>query len=134
MGHGKFTSIELLSWPDTLPARLDAQPVIPMTPNTSPQQETQPHILNAASNLLGICFVLITGLKVSGAGNTTRLDEIAIFTAMLFVASCLLSYASIRTSKQTLLLERLADICFLLGLCCLSIAVLAFGLGFLHPG
>ncbi len=109
-----------------------------MTPNTSnnskpsPQQDAQPHILNAASNLLGICFVLITGLKVSGASTGTRLDEIAIFTALLFVSSCLLSYASLRTPKQTARLERMADICFLLGLVCLSIAVLAFGLGALR--
>ena len=65
-----------------------------MIQEPSQHQDTQPHIphiLNAASNLLGICFVLITGLKVSGASMGTPLDEIAIFTALLFVTSCILS-------------------------------------------
>lgn len=103
-----------------------------MIPSASETEGPQPHILNAASNLLGICFVLITGLRVSGASKGTRLDEIAIFAALMFVASCLFSYASIRTPKQTRRLERVADICFLFGLVCLSIAVLAFGVGALH--
>ena len=103
-----------------------------MTPSQSAKQDSQAHILNAASNLLGICFVLITGLKVSGASHSTYLDEIAVFAAIVFVSSCLLSYASIRTEKRTGRLERLADLCFLGGLVCLSIAVLTFGLGALH--
>ena len=100
-----------------------------MTPSESAKRDSQAHILNAASNLLWICFVLITGLKVAGVSHGTYLDEIVIFAAVLFVSSCLLSYASIRTEKRTGRLERLADICFLVGLICLSIAVLTYGLG-----
>lgn len=91
-------------------------------------RDSQPHILNAASNLLGICFVLITGLKISGASESTWLDEIAIVTAMLFALSCLLSYASIRTERSTQRLEAIADGFFLVALILLSTAVFTFGL------
>lgn len=107
------------------PQRGDAE----KPPRDNRRPDAQAHILNAASNLLGICFVLITGLKVARVSHTTYLDEIAIATSLFFVLACALSYASIRTVKQTARLERLADVCFLTGLICLTLAVGEFGLG-----
>jgi hypothetical protein len=74
------------------------------------------HILNAASNLLGISLVIIAGLKVSGHGPKSFADEVACLAALCFGASCLLSYAAIRTDDPTDAYERWADRIFLAGL------------------
>ncbi len=90
----------------------------------------QPHILNASSNLVGICFVLITGLKLTGASEGTLADEISLLAALAFVGSCVLSYVSMRTERNTVRYERAADYLFLSGLFALLIAVTAFARDF----
>ena len=82
------------------------------------------HILPTASNLLGLCFVLLSFIKLSRMSGETIIDEglgIAIF---LFLASCIFSYASMRSQEQTEKYEKIADIIFLGGLSCLSIIAL----------
>ncbi|CAN5181435.1 hypothetical protein BH09PSE3_BH09PSE3_22810 [soil metagenome] len=74
-----------------------------------------PHILNASSNLLGIALLIITGLHLSNFAAKTWSDEIAWTAAMLFGASCLLSYLSIRSPKGKQV-EKFADKAFLGGL------------------
>ncbi len=101
----------------------------PSEPNTN---ASTPHILGAASNLLGICFVLVAGLKVSGASKDTYLDEVALVDAIAFVLSCLFSYSSLRTPARTVRLERMADTCFLVGLLTLTIAVVLYAFGALQ--
>lgn len=86
----------------------------------------QPHILNAASNLTGICFVLITGLKLTQAADASLADEISLFAAVAFIASCVLSYISIRADKYAARYEQIADYLFLSGIFALFIAVTAF--------
>jgi hypothetical protein len=92
--------------------------------------DKQPHILSASSSLLGICFVLITGLKLTQAYLATYADEISIVASLCFIASCLLSYLSMRQDR-TGKLERFADYFFLIGLLFLSAAVLLFATGVL---
>jgi amino acid transporter len=86
----------------------------------------QPHILNAASNLLGICFILITGLKITDSDIGTFADEISIFAALTLMISCLLSYASIRAEKNSERWENWADALFLAGMISLCVAMLVF--------
>lgn len=88
----------------------------------------QPHILTTASNLLGICLILITGIKFTNANLTTYADEVATVASISFLISCLLSYVSLRTDdeKDEALLEKIADICFILGLLTLFGAVIMF--------
>ena len=81
------------------------------------------HILNAASNLLGIAFVIIAGLNVTGLTGKTLADEVAWAAAVLLLASCLLSYLSIRAEPNGGRTERWADLAFLLGLLALFAAV-----------
>ena len=90
-----------------------------------------PHILNASSNLLGICFILITGLKLTKLSSTTLADEISLFAALTFLSACLLSYLSIRIEKETMRLERWADYLFIIGMVSLFIAIAAFSTGLL---
>ncbi|MBT2188987.1 hypothetical protein [Sphingobium nicotianae] len=90
--------------------------------------KTTSHILNAASNLLGISIVLITGIKVTGHSNHTMADEIAWLAALCFALSCLLSYLDLRAEPEDTPHERRADRLFMAGLAALIIAaaVLAF--------
>lgn len=88
------------------------------------------HILNAASNLLGISLVIIAGLKVSGHAGKTFADEVTCLAALLFSASCLLSYAAIRSQAQSEIkaerYELWADRVFLFGLLSVTAAVALF--------
>jgi hypothetical protein len=82
------------------------------------------HILNAASNLLGIAFVIIAGLNVTGLTGKSLADEVAWAAAVLLSLSCLLSYLSIRAEPNGGRAEAWADYAFLLGLVALFAAVL----------
>ena len=92
-------------------------------------RDIQSDILNAASNLLGICFVLVAGIRAGGLHNGTYLDEFVIVAAGFFVGSCVLSYASIRARNARRRLGGIADTFFLIGLALLTVAVLGYGLG-----
>jgi hypothetical protein len=84
-------------------------------------------ILNAASNLLGIAMLIVTGLKISHHASTTYADEVALGSAVLFAISCLLSYLAFRGELANSRLEDWADRVFLTGLVCLvtSVALIA---------
>ena len=82
------------------------------------------HILNAASNLLGIAFVIIAGLNVTRLTGRSLADEVAWAAAVLLTLSCLLSYLAIRSEPNGARAEALADLVFMLGLGALFAAVL----------
>ena len=46
-----------------------------------------PHILNASSNLLGLCFVVLTSLKLLNISHKTTIDEITTLAIILFMGS-----------------------------------------------
>jgi len=85
-----------------------------------------PHILNAASNLLGISLLVITGLKFTHQSEHTFADEIAWVAAAGFTVSCLLAYLSIRDDAENRWHEEWADKAFILGLVALVAAVITF--------
>ncbi len=86
------------------------------------------HILNAASNLLGICFILLTSLKLLNQSEKTMIDEVTIAAIFSFMASSILSFLSIKTSSshRSEQLENIAEIIFLAGLCILFLTTLLF--------
>lgn len=87
------------------------------------------HILNAASNLLGIALLIIAALNVSHIADKSFADEVAWMAAVCFASSCLLSYLSVRRERPGESFEHWADRIFLIGLVTLiaSIVVLAIG-------
>ena len=85
------------------------------------------HILNAASNLLGIAFVIIAGLNVTRLTGKTFADEVAWAAAVLLSLSCLLSYLAIRAEPNGARAEAWA-VSFMLGLAALFAAVLVLAL------
>ncbi len=76
------------------------------------------HILNTSSNLLGFCLIVLTSLKISKYSEMSIIDEFTGAASVLLMASSLLSFLSIRSTKETsgLRFEKYADIFFLLAL------------------
>lgn len=76
-----------------------------------------PHILNASSTLLGLCFVVLTSLKLSDKHSASIIDELTAVAILLFVTSSILSYLSMRRAKfSDRNFEKTADLVFLSGL------------------
>jgi hypothetical protein len=79
------------------------------------------HILPTSSNLLGLCFVILTFIKILKLGNETLIDEVVAIAIVLFFISSFFSYVSMRSEKWTQLCEKIADSIFLVGLFLLSV-------------
>jgi hypothetical protein len=75
------------------------------------------HILTTSSNLLGICFIVLTSLKLLNLDGKTLIDEFTAVAIFLFMFSSVLSFLSLRNeNRKGEQLEKIADIIFLLGL------------------
>ena len=93
-----------------------------------PGMQRLPHILNAASNLLGIALLIIAGLNVSHVADKSFADEIAWIAAVCLAGSCLLSYLSLRHGEPSRI-EQWADRIFLLGLVMLIVSIVVLAIG-----
>ncbi len=84
-----------------------------------------PHILTASSTLVGLCFVVLTSLKVNNYKEASYIDECTAIAIILFMVSSILSYLSMRSNKEPKqAYERMADFVFLSGLIFLFIATM----------
>ena len=90
------------------------------------KKDTSPHILNTSSNLLGICFIVLTSIKLLRLQKETLVDEFTSAAMILFMVSCLLSFLSIRTEnmRRSDRYESIADTCFLTGLISLFVTTM----------
>jgi len=80
-------------------------------------KENYPHILNTSSTLLGLCFVVLTSLKVNKFNEASVIDEFTAFAIIMFMVSSIMSYLSMRSGENTKVgYEKVADIVFLSGL------------------
>jgi hypothetical protein len=88
-------------------------------------QSKSPHILNTSTNLLGFCLIVLTSIKVAGFNHATIIDDCTGIAAILLMASCLLSFLSLksRDGKNSERLEQVADYTFLVALICISITI-----------
>jgi len=84
------------------------------------------YILNASSNLLGLCFVVLTSLKLLNISHRTIIDELTGCAIVLFMASCILSFLSLRGSRKARQIETIADYLFLSGITLLFLPTLLF--------
>lgn len=86
-----------------------------------------PEILNAASNLLGFCFILLTSLKFFKITEQSLVDELVALALVLFIASCVLAFLSIRRGENSKgKIEIAAEYAFLGGLLLLFGTVILF--------
>ena len=91
-----------------------------------------PHILNTSANLLGICFLVLTSIKVLKLSGTTFIDECTSVATVLFMCSSVLSFLSIRSNPaKGNRYEQIADIVFLTGLICLFITIMMVTFNFM---
>jgi len=88
------------------------------------------HILGASSTLLGLCFVLLSSIKLFGYADKTLIDELSGAATIFFLASSIFSYVSMRAVNRSVIYERIADMIFMMGLFFLSIVsvMLVFGI------
>ncbi|GAO42021.1 hypothetical protein [Flavihumibacter petaseus] len=91
-----------------------------------------PHILNTSANLLGFCLLVLTSIKISRFNTSTIIDEVTGVASMLFMTSCILSFLSMKNSRERISyrLEHVADLAFLgaLMLLFITIALVSFNL------
>ena len=84
----------------------------------------RPHpILSASASLLGICFVIITGLRLASANVRSYADEVAWLAAILLFIAALSAYLAIRNQGARPWQVRIADGAFLAGMTTLAVAV-----------
>jgi membrane protease YdiL (CAAX protease family) len=94
---------------------------------------TSPHILSTAANLLGFCLFVITSIHISNTAQLSFIDEITSVIAVLLVFSCLLSFYSIKTKNivREQKLETIADNIFVVALIGILIVVLLIVFNFI---
>jgi hypothetical protein len=84
------------------------------------QRELSGHIFSVSAGLVGVCLTVIGLFRLIGGSSQLRswADELLAIDAFAFMLSCLLAYLALRSrsSSRRNLLERFADVIFLLGL------------------
>jgi hypothetical protein len=102
----------------------DQEEMDAMTGNGNDKKYISHHILPTAANLLGLCFVILSVIKVMKLGAETIIDEMVAVAIIVFLVASVFSYASIRSQTRADHYEKVADIVFLSGLCLLTITAL----------
>jgi hypothetical protein len=90
------------------------------------------HILPTSGNLLGLCFAILSFIRVSGLADATIIDEVMLPAIVLFLSSSIFSYASMRSLKKEEHYERIAEFIFLGGLFLLGLCAVTVGIELLH--
>ena len=92
------------------------------------------HIFSVSAAMVGVCLTVIgiIRLVIATGAVATLADDLLALDALLFLGSCLLAYAAMRTrgAKRMYRVERVADYLFisallLMAVCC---AVIAYAL------
>jgi len=74
-------------------------------------------ILYNSATLLGLCFIVLTSVKLNNRAETTIIDELTAVAIIMFMACSVLSYLSMRSiSLRSKHYDKIADVVFLLGL------------------
>lgn len=101
--------------------------------DTNPQLST--HILPTASTMVGVCMTVISIIKLTQLNRgESWMDELLALDSLVFLASALLSYFSLRASRissnnmNAERFERWADIAFICGLILMGFAAIAITL------
>ena len=84
------------------------------------------HILPTSGAMLGVCMTVISIVKLtqSNRGIAYWVDDLLALDALIFLASSIFSYLSIRSNSKKVYFEDIADKFFMLALLCMGAAVL----------
>jgi hypothetical protein len=83
-----------------------------------------PPLLNAATNLLGVAFVVIGALKLTNSNAQSYADECAWCATAFFLAAIGSSYWAIRRNNSNETVNNIADASFFGGLLLLTTSLL----------
>jgi hypothetical protein len=88
-------------------------------------------MLNASSNLVGFCFLVMTSIKLFGLSPKSLIDEITVLVLLLFMASAFFSFLVIKVdSPKALIYYKTASFTFISGMALLLITTLLFTFDF----
>ena len=74
-------------------------------------------ILYNSATLLGLCFIVLTSVKLSNRSETSFIDELTAVAIIMFMICSVLSYLSMRKSNAAgKHYAKIADLIFLVGL------------------
>jgi hypothetical protein len=91
-----------------------------------------PHILNTSATLMGLCFIVLTSMKINDKMEKTIIDELTAIAILFFMVSCILSFVSMRNEKKiSIRFEKIADYIFLSGLLSLLLITVSIVFKFL---
>ena len=84
------------------------------------------HILPTSGAMLGVCMTVISIIKLTqtNRGIAYWADDLLALDALIFLASSIFSYLSIRSNSKKIYFEDLADKVFMLALILMGAAVL----------
>jgi hypothetical protein len=84
------------------------------------------HILPTSGAMLGVCMTVISIVKLTqtNRGIAYWVDDLLALDALIFLASSIFSYLSIRSNSKKVYFEDIADKFFMLALLCMGAAVL----------
>ena len=94
------------------------------TDQTEPNGNLSGHILPTSATMVGVCMTVISIIKLTKVGHKMAgvTDQVLAFDSLLFLASAISSYLSIRLTERSEWLERVADQVFLLALLLMTIS------------
>jgi hypothetical protein len=87
-----------------------------MSENDKNKKDVSHHILPTSSNLVGLCFLIISFIRLFNLGHQTIIDELLAIAIIFFLLASFFSYASIRARSRNIFYEKVADIIFMSGL------------------
>jgi hypothetical protein len=89
----------------------------PMHHESSKPRGLADHILPSSATMIGVCMTVISVSQLIPKQNISKhVDEMLALDAVLFLASAMLSYFSIRNPRHVDILERRADLVFLVAI------------------
>jgi len=87
-----------------------------MSENNNNRKDISHHILPTSANLVGICFLIISFIRLFNLAHQTIIDELLTIAISFFLIASFFSYASIRAKSRNNFYEKVADIIFMSGL------------------
>jgi len=100
-------------------------------PDSGKESRLADHILPSSATMIGVCMTVISVAHLIPKHSISRhVNELLAFDSLLFLASAMLSYFSIRHPRSGMPNERMADLIFLVGLAIMVVVgfVVAFEL------
>jgi multisubunit Na+/H+ antiporter MnhG subunit len=75
-------------------------------PKNKNRKDVAKHILPTSANLLGLCFILLSYIKLAKLSAETLIDENLGVVIVLFLFSSIFSYASMRANRHSDIYEK----------------------------